>query len=485
MFHFFQNKLDIEQVRTLGFVYMNDTENHHHIYVAAAIFFMLITAQTLWSTIHGDGAVYAWMIRETVNNSSSLLSHPLQWMRSSYFIDHPYFFFFVAAPILKIFGTGDIGIKIPNYIVGFVSLWMVYKTAKHYTASMWPGILGGYVLISNPLYELMLKQPTLDPLAQLLSLISIFLLITNERPEPKKFFISGLLMGFAFLTKGLELLPNLAALFIVVCLVIRNHQLNPFKIIGLGLLGLALPIAAWFTYDRIFWNQMWFNQYYDRQFTHRFFSPENTQTAISFSYVKNLIAKYFIQIGIIIWGSARLVKQGRSLGLFWWYTVIYSIFNIIAFSIIKKDSSQHMTGIFLFSSVLVGQYLYESYQAFNYSKIQITMNKILPYFHYTLAVAVFVMWGWFMTHQNTKPDLWTFIKSQTEFFNQTENHLPIVLADDVHDLTGVYFTAQWYWTQNKIYMTGEAKALLQEQEVFLITKNNDNSFVITRALYQP
>jgi 4-amino-4-deoxy-L-arabinose transferase-like glycosyltransferase len=462
---------------------MKDTQRSHHTYVAAAIFFMLITAQTLWSTIHGDGAVYAWMIREIVQNPSSLLSHPLQWMRSSYFIDHPYFFFFISAPISKIFGTGDVGIKIPNYIVGFVSLWMVYKTAKSHTTSVWPGILAGYVLISNPLYELMLKQPTLDPLAQLLSLFSILILITNEKPPAKKFFISGLMMGFAFLTKGLELLPNLAALFIVVCILIKKHNLNPFKTVFLGLFGLALPIMAWFGFDRIFWNQIWFNQYYDRQFTNRFFSQENTQTAINLSYLKNLIAKYFIQIGIIIWGSLRLVRQGRSLGLFWWYTVIYTFLNIVAFSIIKKDSSQHMTGIFLFSSVLVGHYLYESYQTFNYSKIQITLNKILPYFHYAIAIAVFIMWGWFMTHQNNKPDLWTFIKTQTEFFNQPDNNLPIVLADDVDDLTGVYFTAQWYWTKNKIYLPIEAKTLLNDQEVFLATKKDANGFNITRALY--
>lgn len=464
---------------------MKDSTSKHHAYVAAAIFFMIITSQTLWSTIHGDGAVYAWMIREICNNTSSLLSHPLAWMRSSFFIDHPYFFFYFAAPISKIFGTGDIGIKIPNYIVGFVSLWMVYKTAQHYTTSMWPGLLAGYVLISNPLYELMLKQPTLDPLAQLLSLLSIFILLTHEKPDAKKFFFSGLLMGFAFLTKGLELLPNLAALFIVVCMLIKKYKLNPFQIIFLGLLGIALPVVAWFAYDRIFWNQIWFRSYYDRQFTNRFFSAENTQTAISFSYLKNLIAKYFIQIGIIIWGSIKLVKQGRSLGLFWWYTVIYTLFNIIAFSIIKKDSSQHMTGIFLFSSVLVGQYLYEAYEGLNYSKVQTALNKFLPYFHYTIAVAIFVMWGWFMTHQNNKPDLWTFIKNQTQFFNQPENNLPVVLSDDVDDLSGVYFTAQWYWTKNKIYLPIEAKTILTSQEVFLITKNDANSFKIQRALYSP
>jgi hypothetical protein len=463
---------------------MNDTPRSHHVYIAAAILFMLTTAQTLWSTIHGDGAVYAWMVREICDNASGLLSHPLAWMRSGFFIDHPYFFFFVAAPISKIFGTGDVGIKIPNYIVGFISLWMVYKIAKNYTASVWPGILASYVLMSNPLYELMLKQPTLDPLAQLLSLFSVYILIAHEKPEDKKFFFSGLLMGFAFLTKGLELLPNLAALFIVVCILIKKHKLNAFQIIFLGLLGIALPVLTWFAYDRIFWNQLWFKSYYDRQFTNRFFSAENTQTAISFSYLKNLISKYFIQIGIIIWGSLKLVRQGRALGLFWWYTVIYTVFNIIAFSIIKKDSSQHMTGIFLFSSVLVGHYLYESYQSLNYSKAQVTLNKILPYFHYTIGVAVFIMWGWFMTHQNNKQDMWTFIKNQTEFFNQTENNLPIVLADDVDDLTGVYFTAQWYWTKNKIYLSTEAKSLLEEQAVFLITKKDANSFNIERALYR-
>jgi 4-amino-4-deoxy-L-arabinose transferase-like glycosyltransferase len=471
----------------LAFGHMNDIKNSHHIYLAAAICFMIITAQTLWSTIHGDGAVYAWMIREVCHNASSLLNHPLAWTRTNFFIDHPYFFFLVAAPISKIFGTGDIGIKIPNYIVGFISLWMVYKIAKHYSNSFWPGLLACYVLISNPLYELMLKQPTLDPLAQLLSLLSIFVMINNEKPKMKQFFISGLLMGFAFLTKGLELLPNLAALFIVVCILIKKNNLNPLKVISIGLLGLTLPIVSWLIYDRIFWNQTWYHQYYARQFTNRFFSEANTQTAIDLGYLKNLISKYFIQIGIIIWGTVKALKQGQRLNLFWWYTVLYSFFNIVAFSIIKKDSSQHLTGIFLFSSVLVGHYLYEIYQSMNYSKTQMTLNKILPYFHYTVGAAVLAMWIWFMTHENNKKDLWTYIKNQTAFFSQAENNLPVVLADNVDDLTGVYFTAQWYWSNNKIFFAQEAKSLFGENapEVFLITKKDENSFNIERTLYHP
>jgi hypothetical protein len=462
---------------------MNSTHVIRHAYIATAIFFMLITAQTLWSTIHGDGAVYALIIREIVNNPSGLLSHPVAWMRSAFFIDHPYFFFYFAAPISKIFGTGDVGIKIPNYIVGFVSLWMVYKTTQLYTNSIWPGLLAGYALIFNPLYELMLKQPTLDPLAQLLSLFSIFILISKTKN--RNFFFSGVFMGLAFLTKGLELLPNLAALFIIVCILIKNKKLNPIKTIFLGLLGITLPLLVWFAYDRLFWNQMWFNQYFDRQFTNRFFSEENTQTTINLSYLHNLVSKYFIQIGIIIWGTSRLIKQNRSLGLFWWYTITYTFFNVVAFRIIKKDSSQHMTGIFLFSSVLIGQYLYESYQSLKYKNMKVNFDKFLSYFHYTIAVAVFIMWGWFMTHKNNKADLWTFIKNQTEFFNQSENHLPIILADNVDDPNGVYFAAQWYWTRNKIYFPVEAKALLKEQNVFFITKKDANSFYIQRGFYNP
>ena len=462
---------------------MKELKNSHHFYLAVLIFFLLITAQTMWSTIHGDGAVYAWLIREISLNGKSLLDHPLAWTRQSFFIEHPYFFFYFGSLFTKVFGTGDIGIKIPNYTVGFLSLYMVYKTSRIYTASYWPGILAGYVLITNPLYELMLKQPTLDPLAQLLSLLSIFFLVAVEKPNMKRFFFSGFLMGLAFLTKGLELLPNLAALFILVCILIQRDHLNVFKVLFVGLLGMTLPLVAWIIYDRIFWDQAWMNQYFKHQIQERFFGAENTQTAISSGYLKNLLAKYFIQMGIIVWGTLKTIKQGRPLGLFWWTTVIYAGFNILAFSIIKKDSSQHLTGIFLFSSVLVGQYIYEFYQSMKESPAKKNINKILPYFHYTLAVGVLVMWVWFTTHKNNKNDLWTFIKTQTEFLNQPENNLPVVLLDDVDDLTGIYFTAQWYWPTHKIYFASEAKNLLEPQEVFLITKKDANSFNIVRAVY--
>lgn len=461
---------------------MKDVKTSHHIYLGLTLFFLIITAQTLWSTIHGDGAVYAWMIREICQNPGSLLAHPLAWMREGFFIDHPYFFFYFSAPIAALFGTGDIGIKLPNYLVGFLSLWLVFKTVQKRNlagGSSWPGLLAGYVLVANPLYELMLRQPTLDPLAQWLSLSAIFILLFGNFHWNWRFFGAGLMLGLAFLTKGLELLPNLAALFIMACLLLRQQRLSYVKYLTIGFVGLMIPILLWLSYDRIFWDQHWLSSYIDRQFKHRFFSAENAQSGLDLGYLKNLISKYFIQIGIIVWGSIKSFQRHRSLDLFWWFTVLYSVFNIIAFTLIKKDSSQHLTGIFLFTSILIGPYLY------SLAPTTRTWKKMLAGLHYAIFVGVGMMWIWFMTQPNTKNDLWNNIKNQNTFFSQPQNQLPVVLDTSAPDLTGFYFTAQWYWPQVKLYLPAEAKQNLQtNQDVFLIRGIDDNSFTIQPEKFQ-
>lgn len=458
-----------------------------HIFIFIAVCFFITTAQTLWNTIHGDGAVYAWLIKGVVENTSDLLSRPLSWTQTSYFCDHPYLFFYLSAPIVKIFGISDIGVKIPNYIFGFLTLMLVYKIVSLRSASFAASVLACYVLITNPLYELMLRQPTLDPLAQLLSLFSIFILLYGKwawtRSWSLKFFFAGLFMGLAFLTKGLELLPNLAALFIVACLLIYKNRLNPIKLLSFGILGTMVPLAAWVWYDHTFWNQQWTNHYFQHQIKNRFFGPSNTQEIFSLAYLKNLISKYFIQLALVGWGTYQTLKRKKSLDLFWWYAAVYTLFNIMAFSIIKKDSSQHLTGVFVFTSILIGPYLYEMYLTLKSEKIKNKFQKFMSGFHLFLLVGSFSMWSYFVTQKNTKDDLWNFIKNQKSFFAQPENKLPIVVDPSVTDLSAIYFTGQWYWTTNKIYFTYEAQNLLKGQSAFLLTGKDDKSFNIQKAIY--
>jgi 4-amino-4-deoxy-L-arabinose transferase-like glycosyltransferase len=224
-------------------------------FVALATFFLIITAQLFWSTIHGDGAVYAWLIRE-VSEGGFFSSQLPKWTQTQFFAEHPYLFFYFGALFTKIFGYSDLALKIPNFVVAAFSLLAVYKVAalrQHgQERSHQIGLIAGYVLIFDAAYMLQISQPSLDPLAQLLALVSVVSFVYYQRS-----FLAGLFMGLAFLTKGVEILPNFAALFMLSCYLRRKNTSQLFKNLFLMLIGLLIPLLVWFGVDHFVWGGRW------------------------------------------------------------------------------------------------------------------------------------------------------------------------------------------------------------------------------------
>ena len=94
--------------------------------LAITTFFLLITTQFFWATIHGDGAVYAWVTRKISENG--ILSARLpSWTQTEVFAEHPYLFFYFTGLFTYFFGFSDLVMKLPNFLIAGISIWTVYR----------------------------------------------------------------------------------------------------------------------------------------------------------------------------------------------------------------------------------------------------------------------------------------------------------------------------------------------------------------------
>lgn len=435
---------------------------------------MMITAQFFWATIHGDGAVYAWVTRKITENGI-FSARPPAWSQSEIFADHPYFFFYFSSLFTRLFGFSDLVVKIPNFIIAGLSIYTVYLVCcirdGLQSRSYQIGLMAGYALMLNAAYGLQISEPTLDPLAQLLSFAAVLVLIFYRRP-----FVAGFILSLAFLTKGLEMLPNLAALFFLTCYLDYRNIKKLAVSLALGLLGLAIPITAWLGYDFYIWNGQWLQTYIARQFQNRLLSQSNMQSLFGFDYIWTFIRIYCVELIIIAVGLAKSVQKKRSRDTLFFYFLCYVFFHILAFLIIKKDSSQHLTGVLLVGSVFVGEYLWEGSQKINHPFL-----RAVPVALFFVAL---IYWSFYIFKKNDKPDLWTSIKNESAYFAQEADDLPIVIQDSSQDVYGLFNTSQWYFASHKVYLQNEADQDLIGQEVYLLTDGDGRKLVKEKAIYQ-
>ncbi|MGZ3690073.1 MAG: ArnT family glycosyltransferase [Pseudobdellovibrio sp.] len=451
---------------------MKQNEQTKDTAIAVLTFFFIITAQLFWNTIHGDGSVYAWVTRGIAEAGWFSKSLP-PWTQTQVFAEHPYLFFYFGSVFLKIFGVSDIAVKLPNFTVAAISLFTIFKVGLWRNAdkpkAYQIGLIAAYVLILNAVYIMQESQPSLDPMAHLLALLAVVTFLYG-----KKSFWSGFILSLAFLTKGLEMLPHLAALFIVICFVHRESYKDLFKVLALQLLGFLLPLLIWFATDHILWNGEWLSTYWFRQFTSRFFNKDNMHTVFSFSYISTYFQVYLFETLVLAAGLIKAKTWVRKNDSYFIYFVAYLFFNILAFLLIKKDSSQHLTGVMLVGSVLVGEYLWQFKESMKWRWL-----GSVPAF--LLGVA-FLYWGWYMANQDKNPDIWTIIKNEADYFSRPENQEPVVLKDSTPEAYGMVNTAQWYYRPHKVYSTDEADRELVGQNVIIFEIKNGKA-IETKTVY--
>ncbi len=444
-------------------------EQKFYIYTLLLTFFFVLTAQTFWSTIHGDGAVYAYLIKE-ISKSGLFLSELPNWNLTEKFAEHPYLFFIFGSWFTKLFGYSDLAVKLPNYFISAVTLWFLFAIAKKRHPEKQKAtsivIIASYALLLNATFVQQVSQPTLDPLAQLLAFVSFYFILYK-----KSFFTAGLILGLAFLTKGLELLPNFGAISLIIGFMYYKEPKQLLKKMILFVFAVSFMVFLWLAYDQIFLSGEWLKIYWHRQFESRFLLHTNMQSIFGFGFLKTFISLYFVEIIIFIYAFFHFFRSKNILvhlktDLFGLYFVIYTIINLTAFLIIKKDSSQHMIGTILTGAILLAEIIYSFASNLKKNVIKSAATGLLLF--------SFFYWSWFILHRDKNPDIWTEIKLAAKQIKEYDNNLPVVVAKVDGQYYGLFNTSLWYLNSNKVYNFIEAQNLLKGQEVIKIELTSDS-----------
>lgn len=162
------------------------------------------------------------------------------------FWEKPPFFIWMQVAAMKLVGVGAYAARMPNALIGILTLVAVYHTGKKI---MNEKIAQWWVLMfaASWLPHLYFKSGIIDPTFNLfifLSFVQVHLLLSSSTPW-RHVLLAGLLLGMAAITKGPAAI--LIAMLSLGVYVLINRGLNGYKIKHLLVLAVmaAVPALVW------------------------------------------------------------------------------------------------------------------------------------------------------------------------------------------------------------------------------------------------
>lgn len=163
-----------------------------------------------------DEAWYAEIIR---NLASGKYNPFVPFWNGRYYFDKPPFYFWLSAPLVRIFGEGEWTFRLISIIAATLTVVLVFLIArKLYNQKV--GLLSSLIFISAYEVYVRFSEGNLDALLICLSLAAFYFYLRKER---RSLIVSGLMLGLAILTKGLFLGSIPLGLIVLHSLVIKNR----------------------------------------------------------------------------------------------------------------------------------------------------------------------------------------------------------------------------------------------------------------------
>lgn len=462
--------------------------NSKWFWIIASIAFLIITHQVFWCPIHGDGAFYALVIKQATQHPGVILLRG----NGVEFFDHPWLFFYYASLVTKILGVSDLTVKIPNFLIAGLTFFLMVKMSQasfpnfikrssqtDQSLASWAGLIAILLLVLTGGYEHQTRQPSIDPTAHFVALGAVFVLI-----KYRSYYGAGLLLGLAFMTKGAEMMSHLAALMLLPMVEsslrnsIRHSWKNLLKSL-LVLIGVLTVIAVWFGWDRYF-GIHWFEGYYQFQFANRFFSKGNMSSSVGdLMFFKSLLQLYGVWLIPTLLIHIFYFKKNKSLPQIWTYYWVYLLMTNMAFFLIKKDSAQHYTGIYIFGSISLAQGLVYMWSSVA-DRAQVKWLKAAKTLAVILLAAGGGASGYFWTTPYNKKDIWLETKRVGNSLKSNPRRV-VVIDPKSPWAEQMYWNLRWY-SENPIYWCeGDRRpALSLGEKVFIVSANQNGDEIEVR-----
>ncbi|WP_305784765.1 glycosyltransferase family 39 protein [Symbioplanes lichenis] len=160
-------------------------------------------------------------------------------------VDKPPAAMWVMGLSARIFGVDSWAILAPQALMGVASVFLVYATVRRWFGPV-AGLLGGLALALTPVAVLMFRYDNPDALLVLLMTAGAYTTVRAvERASWKWLALTGVLLGFGFLTKMMQaflVLPAFALVYLVAAPTGLGRRIRDLLVAGLAL----LVSAGWY-----------------------------------------------------------------------------------------------------------------------------------------------------------------------------------------------------------------------------------------------
>jgi 4-amino-4-deoxy-L-arabinose transferase-like glycosyltransferase len=212
----------------------------------------------LISLLAGTGLLYLWNLSASgwANSyySAAVKAGTESWsawfwgsLDSANFItvDKPPASLWVMGLSARIFGFNSWSVLAPQAVEGVLAVGVLYAAVRRWAGPR-AGLLAGLALATTPVATLMFRFNNPDALLVLLMVLACYTMVRAvEKAAMRWVFLTGLIIGFAFLTKmlqGLILLPALALVYLVVA---NTTMLKRVRDVVVGGAGVVLGAGWW------------------------------------------------------------------------------------------------------------------------------------------------------------------------------------------------------------------------------------------------
>lgn len=209
----------------------------------------------LWALLLGTGVLYIWGLGASgwANSfySAAVQAGSASWTAlffgssdaaNSITVDKPPVSLWIMAVSARIFGVNAWSILVPQALEGVAAVGLLYATVRR-RFSPGAALLAGAVLALTPVAVLMFRFNNPDALLVLLMVGAAYATLrAAEKASAKWIMLAGVLIGFGFLTKMLQVFLVLPALALVYLVAAPTGLLRRVGHLLLG--GLAIVVSA-------------------------------------------------------------------------------------------------------------------------------------------------------------------------------------------------------------------------------------------------
>jgi len=136
-------------------------------------------------------------------------------------------FMWMVAVADKFFGVGVFAAKFPSALMGLLTVLLVYRVGKEYWES-WIGLFAGLFLLTNYLFLKYSRHCMLDVTLAFFTTLALYAFLKAIKGERRYYWLWGLGVGLAVLTKSaFGLYPALVAGLVILLLKKKSTLLDP------------------------------------------------------------------------------------------------------------------------------------------------------------------------------------------------------------------------------------------------------------------